>query len=84
MDGFPGEFAVIARRFGTAWYVGGINGQDKPRQITLSLASLGERHDWMIIEDGTSKRSLSERNVAAQGADAVSLTLIGRGGFVAF
>ena len=36
-DGYPTEYAVIARRTGSKWYIGGINGTDKPMTLTLSL-----------------------------------------------
>lgn len=36
IDGFPGEFAVIARRSGNRWFVGALNG-DQPRNITIPL-----------------------------------------------
>lgn len=37
IDGYPTRYAVIARRTGNKWYVGGINGTDKPMTLTLSL-----------------------------------------------
>lgn len=37
IDGYPTEYAVIARRTGSKWYIGGINGTDKPMTLTLSL-----------------------------------------------
>lgn len=35
VDGYPGKFALIARRHGNTWYLAGINAQDKPITITL-------------------------------------------------
>ena len=37
IDGYPTEYAVMARRTGRKWYIGGINGTDKPMTLTLSL-----------------------------------------------
>ncbi len=39
LDGYPGEFAVMARRSGRTWYVAGINGSDSAREIDLKEIS---------------------------------------------
>ena len=35
ISGYPGESAVIARRSGKTWYVGGINGTDQPKTLNI-------------------------------------------------
>lgn len=38
IDGYPGKFAVIARKTTDGqWYVGGLNGTSQPMKLTLSL-----------------------------------------------
>ncbi len=37
IDGYPTRHAVIARRHGDTWYVGGINGTKEPITLTLNL-----------------------------------------------
>ena len=37
LDGYPSKYTVIARKTGDKWYVGGINGTDKPVTVTLNL-----------------------------------------------
>ena len=37
VDGYPTQFAVIARRTGNKWYVGGLNGTQEKKVLTLSL-----------------------------------------------
>ncbi len=37
IDGYPTQFAVIARRTGNKWYVGGLNGTQEKKVLTLSL-----------------------------------------------
>ena len=37
IDGYPTRYAVIARRTGNQWYVGGLNGTDQPITLTLQL-----------------------------------------------
>jgi alpha-glucosidase len=37
IDGKPGEYIVLARRIVSTWYIAGINGQNKPKSLTLVL-----------------------------------------------
>lgn len=37
IDGYPTKYVVIARRTADRWYVGGINGTEKPMTLTLQL-----------------------------------------------
>ena len=55
--GYPGEYVILARRKGDTWYVAGINGSDKVREVTLSVDSQrgilftdqeGKPHSWRI------------------------------------
>lgn len=83
VDGYPGQYAVIARRAGAAWYIAGINatGADKTLTLDLSFAGSGAAQ---IIADGdavTGKpTSFSQRAIAA-GEKAV-VTVKSHGGFV--
>lgn len=40
IDGYPTKYAVVARKSGGKWYVGGINGTNEARQLTLNLPML--------------------------------------------
>ncbi|MCI6550553.1 MAG: glycoside hydrolase family 97 protein [Prevotella sp.] len=40
IDGYPGKYAVLARRHGSDWYVAGLNGTDKPLKLTLQVPML--------------------------------------------
>jgi hypothetical protein len=39
LEGYPGKYAVIARRSGNRWYIAGINGEKNEKKITLDLTS---------------------------------------------
>ena len=79
MDGFPGEYAVLARQApGGGWYVAGINATDAPKTIQVDLGKLG-LENGTLITDGDTNRSFSTRAVAGS---TVSVTLPARGGFV--
>ncbi len=38
IDGYPGKYAIIARRAGQKWYVAGINAQQEPVKMKLDLS----------------------------------------------
>lgn len=37
VDGYPTKYVVLARRHGSDWYVGGLNGTSEPKTLTLNL-----------------------------------------------
>lgn len=41
IDGYPGRFAVIARRHGDTWYIAGVNAEPGVRKISVDLRSIG-------------------------------------------
>ncbi|UGQ49078.1 glycoside hydrolase family 97 protein [Massilia endophytica] len=79
VDGFPGEYAVIARRAGKAWYVAGFNGSGSEMTLTLDLAFIGKR--GKLITDGAGERSFIQSDIGA--AKATRITIKPHGGFVA-
>ena len=83
VDGYPGQYAVIARRAGDTWYIAGINATESDKTITLDLSFAGSGAA-QIIADGEavtgSPASFSQRSIAA-GTKAV-VTIKPRGGFV--
>lgn len=78
VDGFPGQYVVIARRAGERWYLAGINGGDSEREITLDL-SPGGHTPARMISDGHSPREL--RLTEVSGAEQ-TITLSPGAGFV--
>jgi hypothetical protein len=83
VDGFPGKYAVIARRAGNTWYIAGINATEAEKTLTLDLSFAGAGAA-VIIGDGeavTGKpSSFSQRSIGA-GSKAV-VTIKPHGGFV--
>lgn len=52
VDGYPGEHVVMARRCGNTWYIGGINGSGKEKELKLDLSFLPKDAAATIITDG--------------------------------
>jgi len=83
LDGYPGEYVVLARRKGAAWYVAGINGADNPRDVCLDLKRLNRTaaHNaelWLYNDD----ESGEGWSVTSPGVLPDSIHMCARGGFV--
>ena len=81
IDGFPGEFVVLARRAGTRWYVTGINASREPRKVRIDLQSLGAAKRGQLITDGEGALGFKTESFPRD-ADSHEIELRGRGGFV--
>jgi len=77
--GEPGRCVVVARRQGDGWWIGGINGTDRPRALELELPVGGE---WRLIADGADRDAFDIRQLPADHT-ALRLDLAPRGGFLA-
>ncbi|MBO4665169.1 MAG: glycoside hydrolase family 97 catalytic domain-containing protein [Bacteroidaceae bacterium] len=84
IDGYPGEYVVMARRKGDKWFIAGINGTDNEKVIPTGLASLsGDKHNLYLFEDGDSKENPWKLRLFADYKDIPStITCKPRGGFV--
>jgi hypothetical protein len=85
LSGEPGETLVIARRDRGVWYVGGINGQDKPGTAHVSLSFLGDG-SWLgqNVTDGADDRSFGRLQMDIPQTAGVTrdVQMRPRGGFV--
>lgn len=83
VTGWPGKEMVLARRKGDAWYVAGINGENKAKKLPIQLPFLPKgEHTAKLITDGQTPRSFSDRVVTVSNDDPVELSLLPYGGFV--
>lgn len=79
VDGYPGEYVVIARRSGKQWYVAGINGTDKELSIIPDLGFI-PADSVRLITEGETKRSFSQKLLPLD--SNIRIELMGNGGFV--
>ncbi len=82
VSGYPGVYAVIARRSGNTWYIAGINGTDAVRDIPVPLDGIAEGNRFSAaFLDGHS--AVGEWDIQAAGGPLPStVTCQPRGGFV--
>lgn len=85
VDGYPGQFAVIARRKGTTWYIAGVNGRNTARDLQLSLGGLIKEAGCpaTLILDGDSPRKLASNTQAVENGKPLAIKMAPFGGFVA-
>ncbi|AWW30241.1 glycoside hydrolase family 97 protein [Echinicola strongylocentroti] len=82
IDGYPGEFVVLARKGPEGWYVAGINGSDEDKNIPLDLSFAASSSKWLLITDTDDLSSFNVREVVANDMDEVKLSA--NKGFVLF
>jgi hypothetical protein len=81
IDGYPGKYVVIARRFKNSWYVGGINGENIEKNISLDLSFIKSRKG-VLITDGIDNRSFDMQKITIATGKPLGIRLKGNGGFV--
>ena len=79
IDGFPGEYVVIARKSKGKWYIAGINGSKTARQIELNTAAFGKK-TATLITDGATMLTFAQSKLAVKAKQSV--TMGASGGFV--
>ena len=82
IDGYPGRYAVIARRHGETWYVACINAEKEPIKLTLDLSPLGLKGDTMTEWADRKGKELKAREVKVKNAAAVKVTIEPDGGVI--
>lgn len=61
VDGYPGKYAVIARKSDGKWYISGINAQEDPVSLNLNLDFAGDGLAELIIDE--SDNLLVKKNI---------------------
>ncbi|WP_132055527.1 glycoside hydrolase family 97 protein [Pseudocnuella soli] len=80
IDGFPGKFAVLARRKGNRWYLAGLSSETADRELRLPLAQFGKKRGTLISDSGNDQ-FLAETVLPTVAAEH-TITLKPSGGFV--
>lgn len=78
--GYPGKYAVIARKSADSWYVAGINAEDNTQKLTLKLPMLAGKTVTIINDDA--KGVTSEKTVSINKNGDFKIEIQSKGGFV--
>lgn len=81
IDGYPGEFVIIARRAGDQWFIGGLNGVEENREVTMDLSFLSEELIGEMIYDGEDKFSFNYKTITLSGEQTETFEMKANGGF---
>ncbi len=82
IDGYPGRFAVLARRNGEEWYVAASNGENEAKHLNLSAPFLANKTFTLIHDNPDRTATKSQITLDADGS--FELELEGYGGAVLF
>ena len=81
IDGYPGKYCVMARRTGNKWYVVGINAQESPVKLKLSLPMFSAGSLLNLYSD-TDKLEGSLKTVKLSKKQHIQISIPCNGGLV--
>lgn len=77
IDGYPGKYVVIARRYGDRWYIAGSNAEDQPKRLTLSLPWLTGRDVAVIYDNKDRTAGFKTETVGKKGQLSIEMEALG-------
>jgi len=80
IDGYPGKYAVIARRHSKQWYVAGVNAQKKAVKLNLELPMLEGKVLSLYNDDKKSQTYLEK--VSTKKGGKIEIIIQPNGGFI--
>lgn len=80
IDGYPGKYAVVARRHADQWYVAGVNAEKQSRKLKIKLPMFAGKAVKLINDDA--KGSSSEKEIEVNVKRDFSIEIQSQGGFV--
>ena len=81
IDGYPGRYAIIARRCGDKWFVAGINAEKQPLKKTISLPMFAKDTQLTVYADDAQLNG-SVKTVKQNKKQQLTLTIPCNGGVV--
>lgn len=83
IHGSPGLDVVMARRSGSKWFIGGINGEKIGKEISLNLDFLteGKSYTAKLITDGSDSKSFASSTVTVKKGNHLPVKMLACGGF---
>ena len=85
LAGYPGEFAILARRHGDTWYLAGVNGRGKDREEIIKPGAwlTPGRYELARIGDGKDKKTFADEKQRFEAGQEFTVNMLPYGGFVA-
>jgi hypothetical protein len=80
VDGFPGQYSVIARRHGKAWYIAGVNAEKAAKRVTINIPMFAGQNISLYNDRPNGTPFMETVKVPASGR--LDVTIQPGGGFV--
>lgn len=77
IDGYPGKYCVIARRYGNQWYIAATNATDQPLKLDLSLSWLNGQPLSVICDNEQRTADLKQATVNKKGILTIEMQPMG-------
>jgi alpha-glucosidase len=87
LDGYPGQEVTMARRKGTAWYVGGISASERKettKKLSFSFLNEGVNYRALLIADGNHDKAFALQVMEVDKKSIIDIKILRRGGFAIF
>jgi len=81
IDGYPGRYAIFARRHGDKWFVAGINADEQPLKKTVSLPMIAAGSSLQVYSDDA-KLQGSLKTIKLNKKQQITVTIPCNGGVV--
>jgi hypothetical protein len=83
LDGNPGSRAVLARKKGEDWFIGGINGENRKTETEFKFDFLESRfYTALVINDSGFGNGFVDWKTRVSAADSIRIPMMAYGGFV--
>ena len=77
IDGYPGKYCVVARRYGNQWYIAATNATKQPMKLNLSLPWLTNQQVSIIHDNEARTTGLSQGAVNKKGILTIEMQPMG-------
>lgn len=81
IDGYPGDYSIIARRSGENWYLSGLNATQRlDASIALDFLDADGEYRAYVFADGEGKDDLDIYEIDVTASDSIDVTMLYGGG----
>jgi len=85
VDGYPGEYACLARRKGTAWYIGAITAGDaRTLEVPLTFLMPEYLYDMTLYTDGDAIDDFNTEKTSVTSETVMTVNTLRHGGFCGY
>jgi hypothetical protein len=82
VDGYPGQYVVLARRKGDTWFIGGMqNGPERTVTVPFSFLDRRAAYQLDLHHDGANKHEIKTETQSVKATDELKIRWLENGGF---